>query len=253
MENQTENLQNTVITPQERQEFDEFKRQKRVAEARAIINKLELSLSQVSVERASLRRALQDAEKLGAGGVCVTPYLVKPCSDFIGAMSPITIAASISVWGGTDTTDIKVRQIKRAMRDGAKAVEVTIPVPAIKEGSWGYVKREFKKLKSAAKKATLRINLEAPLLTSQELSRVCALACECGITCVRTAGDIFGSGADEEDLKVIKAAVKDKAVIKSDGADAPGRIATLLELGSNIIGSASAIQLAQTILYVAEK
>ena len=96
MENQTENLQNTVITPQERQEFDEFKRQKRVAEARAIINKLELSLSQVSVERASLRRALQDAEKLGVGGVCVTPYLVKPCSDFIGAMSPITIAASIS-------------------------------------------------------------------------------------------------------------------------------------------------------------
>lgn len=70
---------------------------------------------------------------------------------------------------------------------------------------------------------------------------------------MRTAGDIFGSGADEEDLKVIKAAVKDKAVIKSDGADAPGRIATLLELGSNIIGSASAIQLAQTILSVAEK
>lgn len=253
MENQTENLQNVVISPQERQEFDEFKRQKRVAEARAIINKLELSLSQVSVERASLRRAMKDAEKLGLGGVCVTPYLVKPCADFLGGVSPITVAAAISVWGGTDTTDIKVRQVKRALRDGAKAVEVTVPVPAIKEGSWGYVKREFKKLKFAARKATLRINLEAPLLTSQELTRVCALVTECGITCVRTAGDIFGSGADEEDLKVIKAAVKDKTVIKADGAEAPGRIATLMELGANIIGSAAAVQMAQTILSVAEK
>ena len=119
MENQTENLQNVVISPQERQEFDEFKRQIRVAEARAIINKLELSLSQVSVERASLRRAMKDAEKLGLGGVCVTPYLVKPCADFLGGVSPITVAAAISVWGGTDTTDIKVRQVKRALRDGA--------------------------------------------------------------------------------------------------------------------------------------
>ena len=126
-------------------------------------------------------------------------------------------------------------------------------MPAIKEGSWGYVKREFKKLRFAARKATLRINLEAPLLTSQELTRVCALVTECGITCVRTAGDIFGSGADEEDLKVIKAAVKDKAVIKADGAEAPGRIATLMELGANIIGSAAAVQMAQTILSVAEK
>ena len=253
MENQTTQTEQQVISPQERQEFDEFKRQKRVAEARLLIGKIELSLTQASCERAALRRALKDAEKLGIGGVCVLPYLVKPAHDYLGAASEVSVAALISPLGGTDTTDIKVRQTKRALRDGADVAEVTVNVPAVKEGSWGYVKREFKKLKSAAKKAQLRINLEAPLLTSQELSRLCALVCDCGITCVRTAGDFFGSGADEEDLKIIKVALKDRAAIKADGADAPGRIATLLELGATVIGSAAAIPVAQAILSTAEK
>lgn len=253
MEVQSQINENTVISPQERQEFDEFKRQKRVAEARAIISRIELSFTAPSADRATLRRLLKDGEKAGLGGVCVTPYFVKPCSDFLGTASAMSVAAAISAWGGSDTTDIKVRQVKRAIRDGADAVEVAAPLSAVKEGSWGYVKREFKKLKSAAKRATLRINLEAPLLTSQELTKLCTLAVECGIACLRTAGDAFGSGADEEDLKLIKAAVKDRALIKADGADTPGRMATLLELGAGIIGSAAAVPVAQAVLAAAEK
>ena len=151
MEVQSQINENTVISPQERQEFDEFKRQKRVAEARAIISRIELSFTAPSADRATLRRLLKDGEKAGLGGVCVTPYLVKPCSDFLGTASAMSVAAAISAWGGSDTTDIKVRQVKRAIRDGADAVEVAAPLSAVKEGSWGYVKREFKKLKSAAK------------------------------------------------------------------------------------------------------
>lgn len=256
MENTENNLQNgqsAVISPQERQEFEEFKRQKRVAEARAIIAKLELTFTQATAERAALRRAAKDGEKLGLGGICVNPCQVKACSEFLGAGSPVAVVACISPWGGTDTTDIKIKQVKRALRDGAKIVEVTVPVPAIKEGDWAYVRRELKKLRSAARKATLRVNLEAPLLNAQELTKLCALICELGITAVRTAGEAFGSGADEEELKLIKTALKDKAIIKADGADAPGRLATLFECGASLAGSASAIAMAQTILSVAEK
>lgn len=241
------------VSQQERHEFDEFKRQKRVAEARALIAKIELSATSVTYERSALRRALKECEKLGIGGVCVLPYLVKSARSFLGEDSPVIIVALISPFGGTDTTDIKLRQVKRALRDGAAAVEVTVPVPAIKEGSWGYVKKELKRLKRASRKAILRINLEAPLLTSQELTRLLSIICEVGITCVRTAGGVFGSGADEEDLKLIRAAVKDKAMIKAEGAEAPGRMATLLELGAQITGSEAAVPMAQAVLAAAEK
>lgn len=132
MEVQSQINENTVISPQERQEFDEFKRQKRVAEARAIISRIELSFTAPSADRATLRRLLKDGEKAGLGGVCVTPYLVKPCSDFLGTASALSVAAAISAWGGSDTTDIKVRQVKRAIRDGADAVEVAAPLSAVK-------------------------------------------------------------------------------------------------------------------------
>lgn len=252
MEIQQNISENQIISPHERQEFDEFKRQKRVAEARLLIGKLEISATAPTYERAALRRALKDGEKLGIGGVCVPLYLVKAARSFLGE-SDVSVAALISPAGGTDTPDVKVRQIKRALKDGANVIEATVCVPAIKEGSWGYVKRELKKFRSAAKRAVLRVNLETPLLTSQELTRLVALVCETGVGCVRTACGFFGSGADEEDLKAIKYAVKDRAVIKADGAETPGRVATLLELGAEIVGGESAISVAQAILAAVEK
>ncbi|MCD8041298.1 MAG: hypothetical protein LUF82_07265 [Clostridia bacterium] len=241
-----------VLAPHEKQEFDEFKRQKRVTEARGIIRKIELNLTQPQAERSALRRVVRDGEKLGIGGICVQPYLVKPCKEYLGTGSPVSIVACIS-HGGADVTDIKVKQLKRAIKDGADIVEITAPIPAVKESSWGYVKREFKKLKKAAKKVALRINLEAPLLTSQELTKLCVLLCECGIPCVRTASDAYGSGADEEDIKIIKNALKDKAAIKADGVDSAGRMATLTDLGASIAGSSAALTLAAGILAEAER
>lgn len=248
-----ENILNSEISPQERQEFEEFKRQKRVAEARLSIGRLELQFTGVCSERSQLRRAVREAEKLGIGGVCLSPYLVRPCADFLGKDYRMAIVACISQWGGTDTTDLKVRAIKRAIRDGATVTEVTAPIPVVKEAAWGYVRREFKKLRSAAKKITLRINIEAPLLTREELSKLCTLCCECSISCVCTSGGLFGSGADEEDIKAIKHALKDRAVIKAEGADTPARADTLCGLGASIVASANAVAVAQSILSAAER
>ena len=50
-----------------------------------------------------------------------------------------------------------------------------------------------------------------------------------------------------------EATEKDRALIKADGADTPGRMATLLELGAGIIGSAAAVPVAQAVLAAAEK
>ena len=247
-----EEILNSEISPHERQEFEEFKRQKRVAEARLAIGRLELSLTGACAERSQLRRAVKEAEKLGIGGVCLSPYLIKPCADFLGSGTRVAIVACISQWGGTDTSDIKVRAVRRAVRDGATVAEVTAPIPAVKEAAWGYVRRELKKLRSAAKKISLRINVEAPLLTREELSRLCALCCECSVACVCTAGGQFGSGADEEDIKAIKYALKDRAAIKAEGADSPARADTLCELGASLVASPNAISVAQSILSAAE-
>ncbi len=244
--------QPVTLNPEEKQEFEEFKRQKRIAEAKAVIRKTELNLTKAQDERSALRRAVKDSEKLGLGGICVTPYLVKPCSEFLGVNSSLKVVACISP-NGTDVTDIKVKQLKRAIKDGAGIAEITACIPAIKEGSWGYVKRELKKLRKAAKKIVLRINAEAPLLTSQELSKLSSLACECDIPCIKTASDLYGSGASEEDLKIIKSAVKDRAIVKADGADSAAAIATLIGLGADIIGSPAALTIALNLLSVAER
>ena len=248
-----EEILDSAISPQERQEFEEFKRQKRVAEARLSIGRLELLYTGVCSERVQLRRAVREAEKLGIGGVCLSPYLVRPCADFLGRDTRMAIVACISQWGGSDTSDLKVRAIRRAIRDGATVAEVTAPISAVKEAAWGYVRRELKKLRSAAKKISLRINLESPLLTREELSKLCELCCESSVACVCTSGGLFGSGADEEDIKAIKLALKDRAAIKAEGADTPARADTLCNLGVSLVATANAVAVAQSILSAAER
>ena len=241
-----------VITAQERQEFEEFKHMKRVAEARSVISRLELSFERPAHERAALRAAVNDAVRLRLGGICVAPCLVKQCASLRGEGCTAAVVACLSWWGGTDTADVKVRQIKRAVRDGASAAEVTAPVPAVKEGGWNYIRRELKKLVRAARRISFRLNVEAPLLTEQELSKLCSLACECGVPCVRTASGAFGSGADEQDLEVIRCAVKERAHIKADGAEMPGRVAALFEHGADIVSSSDAVALARAVLAAAD-
>lgn len=238
---------NETITPQERQEFEEYKRRKRIAEARLLIGRLELDLTRAGLDGAAVSSAVKDAEKCGLGGVCVTPYFVKACATLIRRTKTV---CCISLWGGADTTDAKVRQVKRAIREGAAAVEVTAPVPAVKEGAWNYVRRELKKLRSAAKRAELRLNAEAPMLTVQETEKLCSLACDCGITCVRVFNTIPG---DDEEISCVSAAVKGRASVKASGADSPARIATLMELGAGIVSGSSAVNIARTILTVAEE
>lgn len=238
--------ENVVITPQERQEFEEYRRRKRIAEARALIGRLELDLTQPGTDGAAVVSAVKDAEKCVLGGVCVQPYFVNVCAR---PVKKLKVVCCISLCGGAETSEAKAFQVRRAVRAGAAAAEVTAPVPAVKEGAWSYVRRELKKLRAAAGNIELRMNAEAPLLTAQEAERLCSLAAECGVKCVR----VSHGACDDEELSQIAAAVRGRMTVKSGGADTPARIATMMELGAGIVSSRSATELARTILAVAEE
>ncbi len=240
-----ENEENVVITAQEREEFEEYKRRKRIAEARAVAARMELDLMQPGADAPAVLSAVKDAEKCGLGGVAVPPYFVSMCARL--AAKPAVVCC-ISPFGGAETSEAKVFQLRRAVRSGAAAAEVTAPVPAIKEGAWSYVRRELKKLRSAAKKTELRITAEAPLLTVKEAERLCLLAADCGVTCVR----VGSSACADEELSQISSAVRGRLKIKACGADTPARIATLLELGADVVSSRSAVEVARAVLAAAE-
>ena len=245
----------TELTEAEREEFSEFKRRMNLQAAEAQVSKLEYNLTDTAIDKVTLRKACQDANALKLGAICVLPNQVKPCAGYLGSNPQVSLIACISYPHGGDTFKTKIDAVKHAIRDGVDEVEVTAPVSYVKDGNWSYIRREFKKLRSACKNRALRINIESPLLTEQEITKLCGLAADCGITSLRVSTESYSAegivGLNfniAETISKVKSAVKDRCTIKADGAMTLADVNTAVEMGAVVIGSKNAVSLARLML-----
>lgn len=250
---QSENKFET-LSQNEKLMFAQFRRKINLDASRAQVKKLEYNLCDPSNGLSALKSACADANALGLGGVCVMPAFVKQCSAILGAQDTrkCRLIACIGHPSGSDVTAIKVKAVKRAIKDGADEAEVTVPVAYIRDGNFSYVKREFKKLRSACKKSALRIDTENALLTRNEIIRVCAIAAECGVNSVKARSNTLSGRSSTEIFADIKTAVKDKCTIKAEGAATVIEMSAALDMGASVIGSKNAADVARTILAAAE-
>lgn len=233
--------------------YEDFKRKINLQAAYAQIKKIEYNLSDITAGLSALRMACTDASTLKLGGICVAPSFVKACSNFLGAAAhrKSSLIACISYPNGADTTDIKVKAVKRALKDGADEVEVTAPIAQIRDGNFQYVKRELKKLRRATKNRSLRISAECSLLTAQDVMRLCMLAADCRINSVKTISGGYGDEASKT-IADIRSAVKDKCTIKAEGVSTVTELSAAVDMGAGIVGSKNAPAVARYILAAAK-
>ena len=234
------------------QQINDFKREFNIQATQAQISKFEYNLVDATIDKGTLRRACQDANSLKLGAVCVLPCFVKSCVNFLGSDPQTSLIACISYPHGGDTTEIKVAAVKRAVKEGVDEVEVTAPLAFVKDGSWAYVKREFKKLKGAVKRCGLRINIESDLLTPAEIAKICTVASDCGITSLCVSSGVKRAGINGETISRMRSAVKDKCTIKTSGVSSLTEMNTAVSMGAGILGSKNAADLARLILKTIE-
>jgi deoxyribose-phosphate aldolase len=235
MEN--ENLQSEV--PSDEVEFKEYKRLKRQEEALAMINRIEYDYLSRNIDKATLKNACRDFEKVGLGAVVVLPVYVKACVNFLGKDPSCALIAAISYPHGGDVIDIKVDAVKRAVRDGVDEVEVCAPLAAIKDGNYSYFKKECKKLKKAARHRALRIVIDCASLTESELTKACQCATDCGVVMLR-----LNNMTDSELLSRLKTAVKDKCLFKVDGGNDYTSFQERVVKGAQAVSCKNALDLA---------
>ena len=232
--------------------FEDFKRRINLQAAYAQIKKIEYNLSDITTGLSVLRTACNDATALQLGGVCVAPSFVKACANFLGASArrKSSLIACISYPNGGDTTDIKVKAVKRALKDGADEVEVTAPIAQVRDGNYQYVRREFKKLRAATKKRALRISVECNLLSKNEIIRLCLLAADCRINSVKASTGTYG-GDEVQLIADIRSAVKDKCTVKAEGVSGVSELSNAVDMGAQVVGSKNATAVARYILAAA--
>ena len=227
--------------------YSQFRRKINNEAARAQIKKLEYDLADEKAGLNFLKTACTDANSLGLGAVCVMPCFVRSCAVFLGVQRKCGLVACIGAPRGGDTTDIKVKAVKRALKDGADEAEVTAPTAHIREGNFAYVRKEFKKLRSATKNKSLRIDLQCSMMTAEEIKRACLIAAECRVNSVRLSG-----AHGVERIADVRNAIKDKCTIKSEGVATVLEMSSSIDMGAAVVGSKNAADVARAILTAAE-
>lgn len=235
-------VQSDNLSQNEKLLYTQFKRKINEEAARAQIKKLEYDLADVKAGLNFLKAAISDAKALNLGAICVLPCFVKTCAGFLGTQRESVLVAGINYPYGGDMTEIKVKAVKRAIKDGADEVSVTAPTAHIRDGNYAYTKKQFKKLRSAAKNKTLRIDLNCSYLTREEIRRASLVAADCGVNCISLSG-----GNCVERIGDVKSAVKDKCVIRCEGAATVLEMSSAADMGASIIGSKNAADVARAI------
>jgi deoxyribose-phosphate aldolase len=180
-------------------------------------------------------------------GVCVPPFWVKRARREIGP-EKILLVTVAGFPLGYNMTETKLDEIKRAIDNGADEVDVVMNVTSFKTGI-PWTKIEVAKCAKLAHdhQKLVKVIVETAYLNHRELEDACRLCADAGADFVKTSTGFASSGAEPEDIRVMRAVLPASVGIKASGGIRSRALAIeLIEAGADRIGTSSSLHLIQT-------
>lgn len=175
--------------------------------------------------------------------VCVNSCYVYLAAEKLSG-SNVKIAATVGFPLGAASTQSKVAEAKRAIKDGADEIDMVINIGFLKADLHKNVKEDIEAVKKAVGKKTLKVILETCYLDEEEKKIGCMIAEKAGADFVKTSTGFGTGGATLEDVKLMRATVSDKVRIKaSGGISSTEEALRYIELGADRIGTSRGVKL----------
>ena len=188
-----------------------------------------------------------EARKYGFASVCVNPSWVKLCSDLLKG-SDVVVCTVVGFPLGATSTEAKVFEAQKAVRDGSTEVDMVINVGALKSRDYELVERDIASVARVvhAGGAILKVIIETALLTDDEKVAASQLAKVAGADFVKTSTGFGPGGATAEDVALMRRVVGPKMGVKASGgirtyADAQKMVAA----GASRIGASASVKIIQ--------
>ncbi len=187
----------------------------------------------------SFEKLCKEAVKYGFYSVCVPPYMIKNCRDFLsGSGVKITTVAAFPL--GYCESTVKTYEIESSLSSGADEVDVVINVSALKSGNIKYVEKELKDIRKAAGSNILKIIIETCYLSKEEIVTTSKVVADSGADFVKTSTGYGPSGAQLEDIILIKRFIPRNVKIKaSGGIKKISQAVEFINAGASRIGTSS--------------
>ena len=186
-----------------------------------------------------------EAMEFGFASVCVNPSWVRRTATRLRG-SDVLACSVIGFPFGATTPEIKAMEARRALRDGAREIDMVINIGALKSGRTDEVQTDIAKVVDAAHEvgAVCKVIIETALLTDEEKVIASILAKSAKADFVKTSTGYGPGGATVYDVALMREAVGPKMGVKASGGvktfeDAEDMIAA----GATRIGASAGIQI----------
>jgi deoxyribose-phosphate aldolase len=186
-----------------------------------------------------------EAARYHFASVCVNPGWVKRSASNLRG-TDVKVCTVIGFPLGANTPEIKALEARRAIRDGAREVDMVVNVGALKSGDHTTVLTDIEKVVDSAHESgvIVKVILETSLLTDEEKVIASSLAKKAKADFVKTSTGFSGGGATVYDVALMRETVgPDMGVKASGGVRTKSDVEDMIAAGATRIGASAGVQI----------
>ncbi len=150
--------------------------------------------------------------------VCVNPTWVRRCAEQLRG-TEVAVASVVGFPFGATPADVKAFEARRAIRDGAREIDMVINIGALKSGAQEVVREDIARVSDACHEsgALNKVIIEAALLSDEEKVVACRLAQLARADMVKTSTGYAKGGATIFDVALMRETVGPRMGVKAAG------------------------------------
>jgi deoxyribose-phosphate aldolase len=194
---------------------------------------------------ADIDELCEEARTFGFAAVCVNPTWVKRCASNLRGSS-VRVASVVGFPFGAGTTEIKALETRRAIRDGAREIDMVINVGALRSGDHEAVLRDIEKVADACREtgALCKVIIETALLTDEEKVVASDLAKRAKADFVKTSTGFGPGGATVQDVLLMRETVGPRLGVKASGGIRSAEdVREMIAAGATRIGASASVEI----------
>lgn len=210
-----------------------------------IASKIEHTILKADTNNEEVERICHEAKVNGFAGVCVAPYFVKKATTLL-ENSGCLVVTVVGFPLGFSTTPAKVEETRKAIDEGADEIDMVINIAALKNKDFNSVENDIQSVVTLShlKSKKVKVIIETALLTLEEKIKACEICAKVGVDFVKTSTGFASSGAEVEDIKLMRKNLPEAIKIKaSGGIKTKEQAEALVKAGADRLGTSSSLNL----------
>lgn len=186
----------------------------------------------------------QNAKANHFASVCILPSMIETAAKVLHG-SETKVCTVISFPLGFDMPEVKIAETKDALEKGAQEIDLVMNVSALKSGRYNIVEEELEGVVKAShdQGAIVKLIIETPLLTEDQIIMACQLAEKHQVDIVKTStgfSAMLPRSTSVDDVRLIRSTVKAATGVKAAGGiRTTADTLAMIEAGATRIGASA--------------